>query len=152
MHQVAAQITTIPGRATMAAAQADIAALQSEVTGQGKTISHIQGQSSTYANCIPELQTELNGLSISWSLTPLNASSTTSTSPTAARSPTIARSCSTAAEHRAHHGRTPPGSTLTPAQAALPAIQNAVPASMRTRNWTTALLACEIYFGDCPPA
>jgi hypothetical protein len=75
VHQVAAEMTTIPGRATMAAAQANIAALQSQVTGQGKTISHIQGQNSTYANCIPELQTELNGLSISWSLNPVNASS-----------------------------------------------------------------------------
>ncbi len=75
VHQVATEMTTIPGRATMAAAQTNIAALQSQVTGQGKTISHIQDQNSTYANCIPELQTELNGLSISWSLNPVNASS-----------------------------------------------------------------------------
>jgi hypothetical protein len=66
------QLTTVPGRSTMAAAQSDIAGLQDQLAGQGKTLSKLQAQDHTYANCIPELQTELNGLSINWSINTLN--------------------------------------------------------------------------------
>lgn len=66
--QVAQQMTKIPGRSTMAAAQASIAAAQSQLTGLSRTVHGIQGQDARYANCIPELQTELGGLSINWTI------------------------------------------------------------------------------------
>jgi len=66
--QVAQQMTTIPGRATMAAAQANIAAAQSQLTGLSRTVHGIQSQDARYTNCIPELQTELNGLTINWTI------------------------------------------------------------------------------------
>ena len=60
--QVAQQMTKIPGKATMATAQANIAAAQTQMTGLSRAVHGIQGQDARYTNCIPELQTELNGL------------------------------------------------------------------------------------------
>jgi hypothetical protein len=66
--QVAQQMTRIPGRATMAAAQADIAAARAQLTGLSRAVHGIQGQDARYTNCIPELQTELSGLTINWTI------------------------------------------------------------------------------------
>lgn len=61
VKQVASQVTTIPGRAPMAAVQGQLAS-------EGSTLSKLQNESALYSNCIPEIQTELNGLSINWSI------------------------------------------------------------------------------------
>jgi hypothetical protein len=72
--QVAQQMTKIPGKATMATAQANIAAAQTQLTGLSRAVHGIQGQDARYTNCIPELQTELNGLTINWTIDALSVS------------------------------------------------------------------------------
>jgi uncharacterized protein HemX len=53
---LSSQVAVVPG-------QAALARVQSQLTKD-------EGQIATFTNCIPELQTELSGLSISWSYDP----------------------------------------------------------------------------------
>ena len=74
LGQVAKQMTRIPGRATMAAAQSSIAATQVQLTSLSRTVHGMQGQDARYTNCIPELQTELSGLTINWTINAVDVS------------------------------------------------------------------------------
>lgn len=71
---VASQMTTIPGRATMAAVQSDVSGIKSRLAGQSKAITGLQNKAATYTNCIPEIQTELSGLTINWNIDTTNVS------------------------------------------------------------------------------
>jgi uncharacterized protein HemX len=75
IRQVASQLTTIPGQATMATVQRQLASDGSQLVSDGRTLGRIQGQVSTFNNCIPEIQTQLSGLSISWSINAANVGS-----------------------------------------------------------------------------
>lgn len=60
-RQTRSQLSIVPGKASMAA-------VKSELASQGQALTKIRNQDATYRNCIPEIQTELDGLSINWNL------------------------------------------------------------------------------------
>jgi hypothetical protein len=76
-HADAARISTLQAHVRLvdeSETQNRISAADQQISSLGEEVNMMGGYVAAFVNCIPELQTEIGGVSISWHVVPPNAS------------------------------------------------------------------------------